>query len=230
MHTLVARWIPGAVVSTMLLAVPSMSFGQEAAAQASQPPASGRIVVERVQSGFVIAPDVRITGINDRHATLAGAYGGWQTDESFLVGVAAYTLTNRSDDFRMTYGGLILEWMVPLAPRVRFGARGLVGGGQATLSNRWSELFGDRQLPVVPDVRFGRYRTTTTGTGTTVDPRIRYKETFFVAEPQANVLLEVSRHIRLNLGVGYRFTSAADYADERLRGVSGSIGLQFGGS
>jgi hypothetical protein len=65
----------------------SAEAGQEAPAQAPAPPASSRrLVVERIESGFVFAPEVRVTELDDRTSTLVGGYGGWLTDRTILVG------------------------------------------------------------------------------------------------------------------------------------------------
>jgi hypothetical protein len=50
-----------------------------------------------------------------------------------------------------------------------------------------------------------------------------------VFEPEANVLIRLTRGMRLAAGVGYRLIAAEYGEDSRLRGVVGSVGLQFGG-
>ena len=55
------------------------------------------------------------------------------------------------------------------------------------------------------------------------------REGFFVAEPEANLLVNLTRHLRLTAGVGYRLIGGARSADDRLRGVSGGVALQIGG-
>jgi hypothetical protein len=91
-------------VSSALLARPV--FAQQAAA-----PATG-LQIEQIQSGFVVAPDVRFTDLNDRAATLAGVYGGWLTDRTLLIGGGAYWLANRADDFKMQYVGGLVRWTI----------------------------------------------------------------------------------------------------------------------
>ena len=40
---------------------------------------------------------------------------------------------DRSDTFKLTYGGLLVGWSSPDTHRIRFGVRGLAGFGSATL-------------------------------------------------------------------------------------------------
>ena len=58
----------------------------------------------------------------------------------------------------------------------------------------------------------------------------RVRENFFVAEPQANVLLNVTDWMRINAGFGYRFIGGTSFLDDRLSGLSGSIAVEFGGN
>jgi hypothetical protein len=65
-------------------------------------PPSQSIVVEKIPSGFVFAPDFKATEVDDRFAQLAGASAGRMTDDTQLVGGAAYWLDVRvriSDEF-----------------------------------------------------------------------------------------------------------------------------------
>ena len=50
-----------------------------------------------------------------------------------------------------------------------------------------------------------------------------------VFEPQADLIVRFADWMRLNVGIGYRTEAGADSYDDRLRGVTGSIALQFGG-
>ena len=42
--------------------------------------------VTQLKSGWLVAPDVKVTSVDDRTATFAGGYGGWVTEGVFLVG------------------------------------------------------------------------------------------------------------------------------------------------
>ena len=54
---------------------------------------------------------------------------------------------------------------------------------------------------------------------------------FFVAEPQANLILNVTHFFRIGMGVSYRWVSGARYAgldDTDLSGVAGVLTFKFG--
>ena len=42
--------------------------------------------VTPLKSGWLLAPDVRFTQVNDHDSTLLGGYGGWVTEGALLVG------------------------------------------------------------------------------------------------------------------------------------------------
>jgi hypothetical protein len=67
------------------------------------------------------------------------------------------------------------------------------------------------------------------GTPVSADTLFRVNDDFFIVEPQVDALWRITRWMRLDAGVGYRAIGGADLLHEQLRGVSGSIGLRFGG-
>ena len=109
----------------------------KAAAQVAQ----GPMTVERVRSGFLVAPDFKATEVDHRTSEVAGAYAGWITDNTLLVGGGGYWLANGSRDREMAYGGLVVGWLAGTDRRFGFGAKALVCGGQATLSSTIGEIF-----------------------------------------------------------------------------------------
>ena len=202
-----------------------------APAQGGPPPSSqgtqGPMIVERVTSGFLVAPDFKVTEVDRRTSELAGAYAGWVTDNTLLVGGGGYWLANQSRDREMAYGGLVVGWLARTDRRFGFGAKTLVGGGQATLSAT-GDMFG---RPDGRDGPLGRLQLPDGRPGLQPIPnsRVRFHEGFFIAEPEANLLVNLTRRLRLTAGVGYRLIGGARSADDRLRGVSGSLALQIGG-
>ena len=164
-------------------------------------PSGPPLQIDRIESGWVVAPDARFTEVNDRFATLAGVYGGWLTDRTLLVGGGAYWLANRDDDFKMQYYGGLARLFRPgdghsITEPIRFHAmRG----------------HGDGHTPLTPDTR------------------VRVSDDFFLAEPQLNGVWSITSWMRLDAGVGYRFIGAADVLGDELRGPSGSVAIQFGG-
>ncbi|MDP6370880.1 MAG: hypothetical protein QF463_03660 [Vicinamibacterales bacterium] len=194
----------------------------------AQSPEGGGFVVERIETGFAVTPDFKFTEFDGRSARLAGVYGGWVNDDRLLVGGGGYWLTNRESDFSMGYGGVVVEWFAELDGPVDLSVRSLIGGGTATLSDE----VGTIEVPVFPG-RFGpplgrgnlrpEPRTRTIDVGRVV----RY-DTFFVAEPQINALLRLTDWLRVSVGAGYRLTGATDVLGDRIRGLTGTVGFQFG--
>ena len=100
-----------------------------AAAQTTQ----GPLVLERLHNPFVVTPDYKITDIDGDTGQLAGAYAGKLLGDILFVGGGFYWLVDGDHGEEMRYGGLVLGWSLPAGRAVRFGARGLVGFGTATL-------------------------------------------------------------------------------------------------
>jgi hypothetical protein len=56
-------------------------------------------------------------------------------------------------------------------------------------------------------------------------------DTFFVLEPQINLVVNVIENFRVTLGVGYLYSSGLNelnFNDTDLKGVTGNIGFEFG--
>ena len=216
------RRVQAALVAVTFLTVSAgAALAQQAppASSAAQP-ASG-MQVRQMQSGFVFAPEVRFTQVNDRSATLVGASAGWQMDRTLFVGAAGYVLANRERDFEMQYGGALVKFSIG-GPRTAGLAPGLfVGLGTATITRPLSEfgMYG----PGRSDPRTGRPSALSGST-----PVLLY-DTIGVAEPQLNAFWNVNRWLRVEGGVGYRFVGAAEVMNRHLRGASGTVSLQVGG-
>jgi hypothetical protein len=181
-----------------------------AAAQTTQ----GPLVLERLHNPFVVAPDYKITDIDGETGQLAGAYAGKLLGDILFVGGGFYWLVDGDHGEEMRYGGLVLGWSMPAGQAVRFGARGLVGLGTATLGV-------DGQLPGQPRGRF----STRGVPGQTV--RFLARDDFFVFEPQVNATVQVIPHVGVEVGGGYRLSGATNALEDRLNGVSGSVAVQL---
>jgi hypothetical protein len=210
-----------------VLIAPLVAAAQDATPTSNQN-AQGPMIVERVKSGFLVAPDFKVTEVDHKTSELAGAYAGWVTDNTLLIGAGGYWLANRSRDREMAYGGLVVGWLARTNHRFGFGAKALVGGGQATLSNTIVGIagrFDDR------DGQFGRGPISPreqTVLQQTAATRVRFHDGFFIVDPEANLLVNLTHRLRLTAGAGYRLTSGARGTDDRLRGVTGSLALQIG--
>ena len=56
------------------------------------PRTQGPMIVEPIHSGFLAAPDVKVTEVDRRTSELVGGYAGWVTDDTFFVGGGGYWL------------------------------------------------------------------------------------------------------------------------------------------
>ena len=208
------------LVSVMTCLVPLSAAAQPGAAATSA--MQGPMTIEAIHSGFVAAPDLKITEVDRKTSALIGGYAGWMTDRTFFVGGGGYWLADAHRDGReMAYGGLVVQWLARKNSRIGFGAKGLVGGGEATLSDTLSVR--------VPEIRGPNGRVITPATSTS--QRIRFRDGFVIAEPEALLTIRLTRNMRLAGGAGYRFTGVErrSIGGDRLDGATGSLALQIGG-
>jgi hypothetical protein len=186
--------------------------------------AAGPMTIERVRSGALIAPDFKVTRIDGRTSELVGGYGGWLTDKTFFIGGGGYWLANGSRDRRLAYGGVVLQWTGRGNHTIGYGIKGLIGGGESTLSRTVTQTIRFPDLRRMNDGRFEAGRPPRS-----ITTSVRTRQGFFVGEPEADVLVRITNSLHLTAGVGYRFIAAERGNENRLRGAVGTIGLQLGG-
>lgn len=220
------RLLHALAAAVLAAAVPTVADAQSDPAQVS----SSGLQISQVRSGLVAAPDIRVTEVNGKQATLAGGYLGWLTDKRLLIGGAGYVLANRADDFRMQYGGGLVRWTFFADRPVAISTGVFAGFGTATIARPYGDLF---DLPTAPAASApagrgpnGRIRF---GTSPSADTPVRIHDDFTMAEPQLNIVWSITPWLRLDAGAGYRFIGNAHLTEQQLRGPSGSLALQFGG-
>lgn len=209
------------LVSVMACFVPLSAAAQSGAVA---PRTQGPMTVEPIHSGFLVAPDFKVTEVDRKTSGLVGGYAGWATDDTFFVGAGGYWLanTNRNDP-EMAYGGLVVQWLALKSGRVGVGVKGLVGGGEATVSDNITIT------PRVPEFRGPDGRVVTPAPA--LVQRVRFHEGFVIAEPEAMLSVRLSKQVRIAAGAGYRFTGTdrRSIGGDRLDGATGSLTLQIGG-
>ena len=179
-----------------------------ASAQTASGPSSGPLVIERIESHFVVAPEYKYTQMSGRTGHMAGVSAGVLTDKSLYIGGAIYFLTNGDDAFGLTYGGLLTGMTVPLGAHVQVGGRGLFGFGGATLGEGYAAY----------------------------DPRSRATRNYFYiahqdfgfAEPQAQAHVSFADHVGIDVTGGYRFAAWDEFIRNGVDGVTGAVAVQIG--
>jgi hypothetical protein len=211
---------------------PAPSSRADADPAAQQPVSPGPLTIERIPSGWVIAPDVTITDFNKRTGTILGGYGGWLQDQTWFVGAAGYWLVDGQGHDSLGYGGLVFQFLWHADRPIGFAVRGLVGGGYGDISATYQQVYGGTPPPTAgfPDVAFGHGHHPDNHPPTPITPNtvLVFHEDFFVSEPQAQVTWNVTPGVRLTFGAGYRFTAGSE-VDDRLSGPLGSVSVAFGG-
>ncbi|MEP7307504.1 MAG: hypothetical protein ABJA98_18530 [Acidobacteriota bacterium] len=217
-----ARW--PAVALGLFLSLPHAASAQ--GVPAANPAGQGPMTVERVQSGFLVTPEIKVTRFDHRTTEVVGADAGWLADKMFFIGGGGYWMANQSHDRQLAYGGLVLGLSTPVDSPFSVGVKTLLGGGRATVARSFTVFDtdgrGDGIRILVPD-----------GSGRTVLPPIttsvRLRQDFVVLEPQVNVAFKMSKRLRLTAGAGYRWIGRERGGLDGLSGPSGSVGLQIGG-
>lgn len=199
------------------------------------------LVGGNVDSVFFLAPDFKFTEVDGKFANLAGVYGGWLIDRKLLLGGGGYFLTNRSDDFKMTYGGFVAEYFFSSDQLVNFSVKGLIGGGTATVSGFRGRFDDLDDLPIklpfdFPNRFRGRGFDFPSIPGFPGFPNFPdfpfpifddINESFFVAEPEVNLNLNITEMIRIGFGGGYRFIGGAGHINDRLDGFTANAALKI---
>jgi hypothetical protein len=214
-------------------------------APASQPTTSqGPMIVERIHSGVLFAPEVKATRFDKKTSALVGGSIGWVADETFFIGGGGYWMPerHRDDDRELAYGGVVLQWFVSTNDRFGVSAKALLGGGRATLPGTVTQI-----LPLPPQRDLDRLtpaQLTEVLRSRTVTTTVRFRNDFVVAEPEVNARIGLSKHVRLTIGAGYRFAGTGwrdqreqrgetgfENGDNRTRisGATASLGLHIGG-
>jgi hypothetical protein len=164
--------------------------------------------VTDAEDGAVFAPDVKFTEVNHEFATLVGAYAGYVFGGEVMFGGGGYWQANSTNGLHIAYGGPVVEWRALRGKTIGLNLHALVGGG--------AEHSGYHD---------GYYY----GQGIYVDPRYaygypyHYHDGFFIADPEAQLVIHFGSSVRLQGSVGYRATSTSS-----LNGVTGGISVQIG--
>ena len=182
------------------------------------PPEPGSVVqVSNGEDGAVFAPDVKFTEVNHEFATLIGAYGGYVFAGQLMFGGGGYWQANSTNGLHMAYGGPVVEWRAVRGKTIGFNLHALIGGGTEYVDDHYG-YYGYGHGPYVDPRHGGRV------------PSAAYYpypyhdyDAFFVADPEAQIVIHFGSSVRVQGSVGYRATSTS-----RLNGATGGISVQIG--
>jgi hypothetical protein len=193
---------------TLAAASPQAPDRGPAQAAAGQP---GPLVLQPIESGFVFTPEMRLTRIDRFSATQLGGYAGWLVSDAILVGAGGYGLVSGPGGFGLSYGGVMAGITLPAGDRLRLGVRGLLGFGEARVTEH---------LPVMcpyPSVDFAPcYQS------------YRIHRHVAVFEPQVTLGARLGPKTTFELSGGYRIVSDAGGWGDRFQSGFGSVGVRFG--
>jgi hypothetical protein len=175
-------------------------------------------VLEPLGSGFVIAPDLKITKINGEIETLAGGYAAHVQDKHLLLGGGGYWLANGKADRELGYGGGLAGWIFRPDRAVSFTTKGLVGLGWLSVREFTLPLGTPADFTYGRPVIVGEDRNTRA---------FRLNRQFFVAEPEVDVQVTLTPHLRVTAGGSYRLVDLPRGLDDLAQGPSGSVSVQF---
>lgn len=199
----------------LLCATPARAQSSDQGAGTS---GQGPLVLSPIATTFVVAPDIKVTRLDDTAAVLAGAFAGKMIEDTVLLGGAAYWLAGPRDDVRLWYAGFLAGASLLRFDDFRIEARGLLGIGRGTL---FRTVFVPRPGPTfrgVDDATFDDGRG---------PARLSYPSDLIIFEPEVRFALALTDAVALDAGVGYRLTGGRSAFDDEFRGVTGAVGVQI---
>jgi len=188
-----------------------------------------------IESGGFGAPEFKVSQVNNKTSLLFGGKGGWIINHKFVIGGAGYGMTSKNTfdytedledldgnmvfdstrtlNLSMGYGGVYLEFIMLPKKLFHLTFPLLIGSGGSDIS---AKTYYDAN---------------------TVDPEdwTQYEQIestgFFILEPGVNVQLNMTKFMRLDLGVSYRFITGTDLqrlSNNDLSDFSFNLALKFG--
>lgn len=159
------------------------------------------------------APIVRFSKIGDSYSTLVGGRGGLIINDNFVIGgcgmglvhprdrsdFSGKTYVGNYDQVDFAYGGGLMEYYFTPKSLFGFSVGTTIGGGGLTFHSR-KEAYDDE---------YG-------------------SDVFFVAEPEVNFFVNITKFCRIGAGLSYRYIRGIgvdEFDDKDFRGPS--VGIIF---
>ena len=170
-------------------------------------------------SGGFGGPVLKITRINDVFGLMVGGRGGWIYKHTYAIGGGLYGLlrdispSDSERDFEFAYSGLELEYIVAPSRDVHFSVQTLIGfGGLTDRYQRYDRYYYDE---------YGEYGGRFGGPD----------DTFFIIEPQLNIVWNMKTYLQIYFGGSYRYIRGVEIEgldNPNLRGYSVVVTFRFG--
>lgn len=159
----------------------------------------------------------KFNSIDGEFGVIVGAHGGVLLNKKLMLGVGGYSLVNNigmpaintgaeKQYLSLWYTGLVAEYVHNSDKLVHWTAGALIGGGGVGRRYKWHNDFDD-------------------------DNHISDASGFFVAEPFANIELNLTKFLRLDVGASYRFVQGSKttgITDSKLSAPSIQVGIKAG--
>lgn len=157
---------------------------------------------------------------NGDDALFVGAYGGWMINHKLMLGLGGQYLvtqhdgyginseTNKKNELKMGYGGLMVEYTFFETKRVHATANSLIGFGMVTNGSD------------------GGYNPETGESWRSQD-----ESGFLAFHPSVNVEVSVTKWFRVSAGGGYRLITSADIesiSNADMSSPTANVTLKFG--
>lgn len=170
------------------------------------------LVGTEIENGGYGALLFKVGSINSSTGFFVGTQGGWIINHKFVLGAMFNGLVNtveiegmENTKLRVDYGGVLLEYVFAPDNLIHFNVQSVIGGGGV-----YYEVI-DYQNP---------------------SANVNYSpDSFFVWEPGANVIVNVTKNFRIGIGMTYRYVTGVQYenlSNSDLRGINGQFFLKFG--
>jgi len=196
-----------ALLLSLIASAPAWAHAQEVSAPASADEPETLLGQRAADSphrlGWFIAPTFDTTSFGNTLAYGPGIRGGIYLNRRLAIGltgtiVATGDTVIKDEEVRNlgTYGGLFLQYLVHADQLLHVTFESTLGDG------KWCQRIGDANATEA-DGCTGR--------------------NFLVFEPVAGVELNLSRHVRVATGLGYRFAVAANGVGPSSRDMSGVV-------
>lgn len=202
------------ILSALLVLVAQQAWAQHATTETLFSSKKGKTTI-----GAYGVPAAKFTPIDGKFGLLTGAYGGVLLNGKIMLGAGAYSLVNNvempvvntggyKEYVNLWYTGFVAEYIHNSDKLVHWTAGTLLGGGGVGRREKWGRDYDWEDHDNVSDA-----------------------SGFFVAEPFANIEVNITKFLRLDIGASYRYIAGSNtigITDSKLSGPSVHVGLKAG--